>query len=245
MDVKIFENSDEIAKEAAELIASAVKKDHAVLGLATGASPLKTYALLVEKYNNGEISFKNTVTFNLDEYYGISRNDKNSYYAYMRENLFDKIDILEENAHVPDSDPYDVESYCESYDKAIEDAGGVDIQLLGIGTNGHIGFNEPSNEFTKGTHKVILAENTIESNMKYFPSRSDMPKEAITMGIGTIIKAKEIVLIAEGEKKAEAIKKTIEGEVSPSCPASILQNHPNAHILVDKEAAKLLSANKN
>ncbi len=241
MDIRIFNNSQEIGNAAAEIISNKIiEKNDAILGLATGASPVPTYKKLIENCNAGKISFKDVKTFNLDEYCSIPASDKNSYYTFMHENLFNHVDVKEENVHVPDGNPENAEEYCASYDAAIKDAGGIDIQVLGIGRNGHIGFNEPSDAFTAGTYKVKLTDSTIEANKIYFESENDVPREAITMGVESIINAKEIILIAEGKAKAQAIHDMIKGEISPACPASILQKHDNVHVFLDKDAASLL-----
>ena len=241
MDIKIFNNSEEIANAAAEIIANKIiSKPDAILGLATGASPVPTYNKLIADYKAGRISFKDVKTFNLDEYCSIPASDKNSYYTFMHENLFNHVDIKEENVRVPDGNPENAEEYCAAYDAAIVNAGGIDIQVLGIGRNGHIGFNEPSDVFTKGTYKVKLTDSTIEANKIYFECENDVPREAITMGVESILNAKEIILIAEGKAKAQAIHDMIKGEVSPACPASILQKHDNVHIFIDNDAASLL-----
>ena len=234
-------NADEIAQKVSDMIIEKIKeKPDAVLGLATGASPVKTYEKLIEAYKEGKISFKNVKTFNLDEYYHLPRSNKNSYYTFMHENLFNSIDIKEENTHVPDGNPSDPDSYCIEYDKSIDDAGGIDIQLLGIGRNGHIGFNEPSDRFTSGTYKVSLTPSTIEANRIYVDNEDEMPKQAITMGVESILKAKTVALIATGKLKAKAVHDMVKGEVSPSCPASVLQGHTDAYIFVDEDAAELL-----
>lgn len=240
MEVRIFDTPEEIGVACAEIFEELLTtKPDCVLGLATGASPVPTYTELVKRCENGKISFKNVKSFNLDEYCDLPKNDKNSYYTFMHENLFDHVDIKEENVHILNGNAEDTAKEAADFDAAIDAAGGIDIQLLGIGTNGHIGFNEPGESFPEGTFKVKLTDSTIASNSIYFKEDS-MPRYALTMGIGSILKAKKIVLIATGEKKAEAIKKTVKGEVSPSCPASILQRHPNAILLIDKAAAKLL-----
>ena len=240
MEVRIFNNADEIAVACADIFTDLLKKQpECILGLATGASPVKTYNELIRRYNEGEISFAKVKTFNLDEYCNLPRDDKNSYYTFMHENLFNSVDINEENVHIPDGNAADPEAHAKSYDAMIDAEGGVDIQLLGIGTNGHIGFNEPSDTFSDGTFKVKLTDSTIKSNSIYFDDDT-MPRYALTMGINSIMKAKKIVLIATGASKAEAIKATIQGEVTPMVPASVLQNHKNAILLIDKEAAKLL-----
>ena len=241
MEVIKCKSEDEIAQKVSEIIIDAVNKNpNIVLGLATGASPVKTYEKLIEAYNDGKVSFKNVTTFNLDEYYHLPRDNENSYYTFMHKNLFDHIDIKEENTHVPDGNPENAEEYCASYDRAIELAGGIDIQILGIGRNGHIGFNEPAEKFSEGTYKVALTHSTIEANRIYFASEEEMPKEAITMGVQNILKAKKIILIATGKYKAEAIAKTVNGEKTPECPASILQEHADTLIFTDPEAAALL-----
>lgn len=241
MEIKIFNNSEEIGNAAAEIISNIIlSKNDAVLGLATGASPVPTYKKLIADFKSGKISFKDVKTFNLDEYCSIPASDKNSYYTFMHENLFDHIDIKEENVHVPNGNPENAEEYCASYDESIKNAGGIDVQVLGIGRNGHIGFNEPSDAFTAGTYKVKLTDSTIEANKIYFDCEEDVPREAITMGVESIINAREIILIAEGTAKAQAIHDMVKGEISPACPASILQKHNNVHIFIDKAAASLL-----
>lgn len=240
MEIKIFNNADELAVACAEIFSDIItSKPDCVLGLATGASPVKTYNELIKKYNNKELSFKDVKTYNLDEYCNLPKNDKNSYYTFMHENLFNKVDIKEENVHILDGNAEDAAAEAKAFDKSIDLAGGIDVQLLGIGTNGHIGFNEPSDTFSDGTFKVKLTDSTIKSNSIYFENDS-MPRYALTMGINSIMKAKKIVLIATGASKADAIKATVDGEVTPMVPASVLQNHPDAILLLDKEAAKLL-----
>ena len=240
MEIKIFNNADELAVACAEIFSDIItSKPDCVLGLATGASPVKTYNELIKKYENNELSFKDVKTYNLDEYCNLPKDDKNSYYTFMHENLFNKVDIKEENVHILDGNAVDAEAEAKAFDESIDNDGGIDIQLLGIGTNGHIGFNEPSDTFSDGTFKVKLTDSTIKSNSIYFENDS-MPRYALTMGINSIMKAKKIVLIATGASKADAIKATVNGEVTPMVPASVLQNHPDAILLLDKEAAKLL-----
>lgn len=240
MKICVFETKKEIACKCADLFEEVIKnKGDAVLGLATGASPVETYRELIRRFQAGKISFKNVKTFNLDEYCDLPKEDKNSYFSFMRENLFRHIDIFPENTDIPDGNAEDIETECKSYDERIKKAGGIDLQLLGIGTNGHIGFNEPAAIFSEGTHKVSLRESTVLSNNIYF-TENPMPRCAVTMGIGSIMRAKKIVLIATGEKKAEAIYKTVKGDVTPWCPASILQTHPDVILLLDKEAASKL-----
>lgn len=240
MDIRILENPEQIAAAAGGIFAAAVKSSpKSVFGLATGATPVPMYKHLISLYNKGEISFKEARTFNLDEYCGLPQSDPNSYYSFMFENLFNSVDIPPANVHILDGNAGDIDAECANFDKLIADIGGIDIQLLGIGTNGHIGFNEPAEKFTEGTFKVKLSDSTIKSNMIYFPD-GNMPHYALTMGIGSIMKAQKIVLIATGASKAEAVKVLIKGKVTPQCPASVLQKHPDAVIFLDKEAAGLL-----
>lgn len=240
MEVKIFNSASEIACAASEIFIKTInEKSNAVLGLATGATPVPTYEKLIQAYNENKVSFKNVKTFNLDEYCDLDKEDKNSYYFFMHENLFNKIDVKEENVNFLDGNAKDWVSESERYSKVIKDAGGIDIQLLGIGTNGHIGFNEPSDEFTKESFKVALTQSTIDSNQKYF-GETPMPRYALTMGIESIMRAKKILLIATGKSKAQAVKAMINGEVTPQLPASILKEHKNALIMLDQEAASLL-----
>ncbi len=240
MEIKVFENAEEIAVAAANLYKELLtEKPDAVLGLATGATPVPTYEKLIEMYNNGEISFKDVTTFNLDEYCDLDKNDKNSYYTFMHENLFNSVDIKEENVNFLDGNAADCDAESKRYAEAIKAAGGVDLQLLGIGTNGHIAFNEPADEFTDEAFRVTLTQSTINSNQKYFGD-IPMPRYAMTMGIGSIMRSRKILLIATGAAKADAIKKLASGEVTPQVPCSILNNHPDAIIMVDKAAAELL-----
>ncbi len=240
MEIRIFDTPEEIGSACADIFEELLtKKTDCVLGLATGASPVPTYKELVKRCEEGKISFAKVKSFNLDEYCDLPKNDKNSYYTFMHENLFDHVDIKEENVHILNGNAADTDKETSDFDASIAAAGGIDLQLLGIGTNGHIGFNEPGESFPEGTFKVKLTDSTIASNSIYFDDDS-MPRYALTMGIGSIMKAKKIVLIATGEKKADAIYKTVKGEVSPSCPASILQQHDDAILLIDKAAAKLL-----
>ncbi|MBQ8228955.1 MAG: glucosamine-6-phosphate deaminase [Clostridia bacterium] len=240
MEVKIFNNAQEIAVAAAELFTDIINnKNDAVLGLATGATPVPTYNKLVEAYEQGKVSFKDVRTFNLDEYCDLPKDDKNSYYTFMHENLFNKVDVKEENVNFLDGNVSDWEQESKRYSDAMAAVGGIDIQLLGIGTNGHIGFNEPADAFTDESFKVTLTQSTIDSNQKYFGD-VPMPRYALTMGIGSIMRAKKILLIATGASKAEAIKGMIKGEVTPKLPASVLNEHSDVIVMLDKEAASLL-----
>lgn len=240
MDIKIFNNAEEIAVAAAQLYKELIaQKPNAVLGLATGATPVPTYKKIIELYNNGEISFKDVTTFNLDEYCDLDKNDKNSYYTFMHENLFNHIDIKEENVNFLDGNAEDCDAESKRYAEAIKAAGGIDLQLLGIGTNGHIAFNEPADKFTDEAFKVTLTQSTIDSNQQYFGD-VPMPRYAMTMGIGSIMRSKKILLIATGEKKAKAIKAMVSGEITPQIPCSILNEHKDVIIMLDKAAASLI-----
>ncbi len=240
MDVRILNTPEQIAVAAGEIFVRLVKENpKAKLGLATGASPVKMYQYLISQYENGYLDFSEVASYNLDEYCDLPRADKNSYYTFMHENLFSQINIKEEHVHLPNGNAADMDAECRRYDRLLADIGGVDVQLLGIGTNGHIGFNEPADAFTEGTYKVKLTDSTIRSNSIYF-DEGKMPHYAVTMGVGTIMTAKKIVLIATGESKADAMRAMIRGEVTPHCPASILQTHPDAVIFMDKAAASKL-----
>lgn len=240
MEIKIYDSAEQIAQEVGDVFIDAINaKPDIVLGLATGASPVPTYKYICEQYKEGRVSLKDVKTYNLDEYVDLPKNDKNSYYSFMHEQLFNHTDIKEENVHFLNGNTEDAEKECENYDDRIAEAGFIDIQLLGVGRNGHIGFNEPSNHFTKGAFKVKLTESTIAANSVYF-DENPMPHYALTMGVGSIMRAKKIIMIATGKAKADAIAALVNGEVSPACPASILQFHQNAVIYIDKDAASLL-----
>ncbi len=240
MDIKIYNNAEEIGCAAAQLYKELINSNpSAVLGLATGATPVPTYKKLIELYKNGEISFKDVTTFNLDEYCDLDKHDKNSYYTFMHENLFNYIDIKEENVNFLDGNAEDCDAESKRYAEAIRAAGGIDLQLLGIGTNGHIAFNEPADKFTDEAFKVTLTQSTINSNQKYFGD-VPMPRHAMTMGIGSIMRSKKILLIATGESKAKAIKAMVSGEITPQIPCSILNEHKDVVIMLDKAAASLI-----
>lgn len=207
-----------------------------VLGLATGSTPEGLYKKIIEQYKQGKVTFQDVTTFNLDEYVGLPREDVNSYYRYMQEKLFNHVDINMDRVHLPNGTASDLTEECRTYDNQIEQAGGVDLQILGMGINGHIGFNEPGTPFSSRTHVVDLAASTLEANARFFPSLADVPTQAVTMGIATIMESKEILLLVSGEQKAEAIARLAEGDVSEGFPASILRNHPNVTVIVDEGA---------
>lgn len=238
MNLIVAENYDEMSRLAADEIAGVLEaKSDAILGLATGSTPIGLYSCLVSDYEDGKIDFKDVQTFNLDEYVGLDGTDPQSYRYFMNENLFDHVDIDKAKTHVPSGTAADLNDECSHYDVEIENAGGIDIQLLGIGHNGHIGFNEPDDFFSKTTHKVQLTESTINANSRLFDSIDDVPRFAVTMGIGTIMAARRILLVANGADKAEIVAKALFGDVTPEVPASILQFHPNVTVVLDKEAA--------
>lgn len=223
-------NYEELSRKAADVIEKQIKeKKDSVLGLATGSSPLGTYANLVKDYEDGKVSFSLVSTLNLDEYCGLSPENVQSYRYFMNTNLFDKIDIDKANTHVP-SGLNEPDEECVSYEALCEKLGYADLQLLGIGNNGHIGFNEPSGAFAAVTHKVKLTESTIKANSRLFEREEDVPRYAITMGIGTIMKAKKLLLIA-GEGKADIVERAISGDVVPEVPAPVLQLHPDVTVI--------------
>ena len=226
-----------MSRKAANIIASqVVLKPDCVLGLATGSTPIGAYKNLVEKYEQGDLDFSQVTTVNLDEYKGLPRENDQSYYYFMHDNLFDHVNVKPENTHLPDGTKEDASEECARYEELIRSLGGQDLQLLGLGHNGHIGFNEPDAVFEKTTHCVDLQESTIEANKRFFASADDVPKQAYTMGIGTIMKADKILLLASGEDKAEALYETICGKITPQIPATVLQLHQNVTIIADEAA---------
>ncbi len=241
MIIKTFKTAEEIGVEVAKIFTDLVKeKPDCVLGLATGATPIPTYNNIIDTFKKGGITFKDVKTYNLDEYCNLPKEDKNSYYTFMHKQLFDGLDILEENVHFLDGNAEDTEAECKRYDDEINSVGGIDIQLLGIGNNAHIGFNEPADKFTTGSFKVTLTQSTIDANKIYF-DENPMPTHALTMGVKQIMSAKKVILIATGPKKATAIKNMVEGPVTPNVPASVLQEHNDVIIFLDEDAASLLS----
>lgn len=240
MNVQILKNAKEIGAAVGSLFVEQVKgKPESVLGLATGSSPILTYQYMAKEFAAGNVSYRGVTTFNLDEYCGLPREDQNSYYSFMFENLFRHTNIDPARVNFLDGNAADEQAECARYEARIRAAGGIDQQLLGIGNNGHIGFNEPAGAFTRATYKVALTQSTLEANKRFFPD-STMPRYALTMGIDSIMRAKRIVLIATGESKAQAVYDMIKGELSPECPASVLQKHGDVHVFLDREAARLL-----
>ena len=211
-------------------------KPDCVLGLATGSTPIGTYEQLVEKYKAGDLDFSAVKSVNLDEYKGLPRTNDQSYYYFMHEHLFDKVNIDSENTHLPDGTKEDSVKECAEYEEVIRSLGGVDLQLLGLGHNGHIGFNEPGSFFDGDTHCVDLTEMTIEANKRFFASADDVPRQAYTMGIGTIMRARKLLMIISGEDKADITAAALCGEVTPQVPASIIQFHPDVTVIADPAA---------
>ena len=230
------ENYEQLSVAAANIIAAQIYlKPNCVLGLATGSSPVGAYKELIKKYENGELDFSAVTSVNLDEYIGLDGENDQSYRYFMNDNLFNHVNINKENTFVPSGVAKDIEKECEAYDNRIASLGGIDLQLLGIGLDGHIGFNEPDEFFTKATHKVTLDESTIEANARFFESIDDVPRAAVTMGMGGIMGAKRVLLIANGEKKKEIIEKAFFGPIDPKVPASILQLHSDLIVIYSKK----------
>ena len=245
MTVEIFDSYPEMSRRAAELIAKDMNRVQAegrdfVLGLATGSTPIGTYGELIEMNRRGKIDFTHVKTFNLDEYLGLYPGHEQSFNKFMYDNLFLYVNIKNENVRVPYGMAEDYDEWCRSYEEAIDAAGGIDLQLLGIGSDGHIGFNEPCGEFPENTHTVDLTESTIRDNSRFFASEDEVPTRAVTMGVGTVMRARKIVMVVNGLNKAEAVKAMIEGPVDPAMPASKLQEHPDVTILLDQAAASQL-----
>lgn len=231
MKIDHASNYNDMCQKAANLIAAQILlKPRCVLGLATGSTPEGVYAALVDKYKRGELDFSAITSYNLDEYRGLPKDDLQSYYYYMHSHLFHQVNARAERIHLPEANPSDMEKECENYDARIEADGGIDLQLLGIGNNGHIGFNEPGSVFVKGTHCVDLDEGTIQANARFFADPKDVPRQAITMGMKSIMCAKKIVLVANGEAKKAILDQAMNGPVTPMVPASILQLHPDVTV---------------
>ena len=237
MRVIICNDYEDLSNQAAKLVASQITlKPDSVLGLATGATPVGMYQKLVEMYNNGELDFSKVTTFNLDEYYPISRANHQSYYYFMNEHLFSKVNINLENCYIPNGEAADPEAECRRYEKLMAKAGGIDLQLLGIGENGHIGFNEPDNSLNCSTHLTRLTENTIEVNSRFFKNKADVPAYALTMGISGILKSKKIILLASGSKKHNAVRELLNEDINTLVTATMLKVHPDDVLVCDREA---------
>ena len=237
--MKIYKATDyrDMNRKAANIIsAQIIMKPDCVLGLATGSTPIGTYEQLVDWYRKGDLDFSAVTTVNLDEYKGLTKDNDQSYYYFMHHNLFDHVNILPENTHLPDGTEPDSARECARYERLIQSLGGVDLQLLGLGHNGHIGFNEPGEAFEKETHCVDLQESTIEANKRFFASADDVPRQAYTMGIKTIMQARKILLVVNGEGKADIVRDAFFGPVTPAVPASILQMHNDVTLVADAAA---------
>lgn len=235
------EDYDSMSRMAANIIsAQIIMKPNCVLGLATGSTPLGTYAQLIEWYKKGDLDFSEVTSINLDEYKGLSPENDQSYRYFMNTNLFNHVNINKENTYVPNGLEADAEKACKEYNEIIKNSGGVDLQLLGLGNNGHIGFNEPGEAFEKETHCVKLTDSTVQANARFFETIDEVPKEAYTMGIKSIMQAKKILVVVNGEKKAQIVKEAFFGPVTPKVPASVLQLHNDVTIVGDKEALQLL-----
>ncbi|MBR2948474.1 MAG: glucosamine-6-phosphate deaminase [Lachnospiraceae bacterium] len=234
-------NYDDMSRKAANIIAAQIiTKPDCVLGLATGSTPIGTYKNLVEGYNNGDLDFSQVKSVNLDEYKGLPRENEQSYFYFMHDNLFKHVNIDLNNTNLPDGMEPDSDKACAEYDAVIASMGGVDLQLLGLGHDGHIGFNEPNDEFDKETHCVDLTEMTIEANKRFFASADEVPRQAYTMGIATIMRAKCVLMVVSGADKAQILKDAFFGPITPKVPASILQLHPNFILVADEAALSLV-----
>jgi len=234
----VAEDYEQMSAEAANIMSAEISaKPNAVLGLATGGTPVGLYQELVRRNEAGEVSFAGVTTFNLDEYYPIKKANPQSYDWFMNDNLFKHVNINPSNVNIPSGECADPEEECAVYEAKISEAGGIDLQLIGIGLNGHIGFNEPSDSFTSKTNYTQLTDSTIQANKRYFDDEKDVPRHAITMGIRTIMLARKILLVANSEKKADIIEKALFGEITPQIPASVLQLHRDVTVVLDKEAA--------
>ncbi len=242
MQTHIFKTSAQVAQAAATLIAAQIlRKPDSILGLATGSSPVPTYLALIDMHRAGVLDFSQVTSFNLDEYVGLDPEHVCSYHRFMQDNLFRHVNINPASVHIPDGNAPDLHAAAKAYDAAILAAGGIDLQLLGIGRNGHIGFNEPGEHFVYGCHEVRLSPSTIEANKRFFASADDVPRSAVSLGIGSIMQARQVLLIATGAEKAEAVRRALEEDVSPQWQASILRTHPDVVFLLDDAAASLLT----
>ena len=241
--MRIYKAKDyvDMSRKAANIVsAQVIMKPNCVLGLATGSTPIGLYKQLVEWYNKGDLDFSEVMTVNLDEYKGLSRDNDQSYYYFMHQNLCDHVNSPAENPRLPNGMEPDSQKECQEYTNLIQSLGGVDLQLLGIGHNGHIGFNEPGEAFDKQVHCVNLTQSTIEANKRFFASADDVPKQAYTMGIKTIMQAKKILIVASGEDKAEIVRDAFFGPITPKVPASVLQLHNDVTLVADEAALSKL-----
>ncbi len=241
MNIIKAKDYDEMSRKAANIIAAQVlSKPECVLGLATGSTPIGTYKNLVQWYEKGDLDFSKVTSVNLDEYKGLTKDNDQSYYYFMNDNLFQHVNINKERTFLPDGTESDSEKACQTYNDIIHSVGGIDLQLLGLGHNGHIGFNEPADSFELETHCVDLTESTIKANQRFFASYEEVPKQAYTMGIKTIMSAKKVLVVVSGEDKAQIVKDAFFGPVTPRVPASVLQLHPDVTVVADEAALSLV-----
>lgn len=241
MKIIVCENYSKMSKIASRMISDEITENpNIILGLATGSTPIGTYKELIDIYNNEDLDFSNVKAFNLDEYYNLPKSHIQSYDYFMKENLFNHINIKPENTYIPNGLATDITEECKKYEELISSHGGIDLQILGIGSNAHIAFNEPSNTFKVGTSLVNLTESTIKDNSRFFENIEDVPTQAISMGIGSIFKAKKIILLASGKSKAKAIYDTIYGDINPQVPSSILKLHQDVTLIIDKDSASMI-----
>ncbi|MEA4888488.1 MAG: glucosamine-6-phosphate deaminase [Clostridiaceae bacterium] len=242
MNIRVFDNELQAGQAAALLIAAQIMaKPESVIGLATGSTPLQAYQELARLYQAGVLDWGRVTTFNLDEYLGVAPDHDQSYRNFMMRNLFSKVNMRPEAIHVPNGKAADPAAECLAYERDIRAAGGVDLQLLGLGRNGHIGFNEPASEFVPLTHVVDLTDDTIDANARFFSKAADVPKQALSMGIGTIMQARQVVMIVTGANKARAVRAMVQGAIDPQCQGSILQAHAHVTVLLDRPAAAALN----
>lgn len=241
MKVVIVENYKEMSKKAADMIKETVKENpEAVLGLATGSTPEGLYNELIDMNKKGEVDFSNVTTVNLDEYIGLDGNNTQSYRYFMNNKLFDHINVNKERTFVPNGMAENIEEEGKNYDKKIDELGGIDVQILGIGVNGHIAFNEPDDVLTAGTHKTKLTKSTIEANSRFFDTIEEVPTEAITMGLGQILKSKKIILLVKGINKAEVVRELLQGVITTKNPSTMLNMHRDVTIIMEKEVYELI-----
>jgi glucosamine-6-phosphate deaminase len=243
MLVLIRKDYQEVSEEAARLVADRLlKKPNLVLGLATGSTPLGLYKELIRQHAYEGLDFSKVTTFNLDEYLGLAPSHDQSYHYFMRESLFEHINVDPRNSYIPDGMTHDVDAFCDWYEAQMERVGGIDLQVLGIGSNGHIAFNEPGSSLGSRTRIKTLTDRTVRDNARFFSTLEEVPRYALTMGVGTIMDARELLLLATGEAKADAIKAAVEGPITAMVPASIIQMHRRAYVIIDEAAASKLSS---
>ena len=239
MKILVCKDYEELSRKSAEIVVSQVnQKKDSVLGLATGGTPVGMYQELVKSYREGKVDFGKVITFNLDEYYGVDHENINSYHYYMNTNFFDHVNIDRKNINIPNGMSKDIEKECREYDEKIQSLGGIDLQILGVGLNGHIGFNEPAKELMSTTHITDLTKETINANARFFEDISQVPTKAITVGMATILRSKKIVVLINGKNKSKIFEKIIGKKITTQIPATLLQLHPDVTIVVDEQAAK-------